>query len=310
MMMEITVCHFPSVTRTVYDPIYAVYGPNGCFWSRSRWYIKEHVHNHFDSHLQNTLNSFNNMSHRAASTGSSHSTSTIQEVTIREKSELSLQGVIDEKHSIQETSPIHQPSTTTAKDESDDKKKKKKKEPSVPIYKLFRFATKLDLLMIFIASICSLGIGALQPTIIVIFGQFIDTLTEAIQAGESLVSATHDVVLIFVYFGTATLVAAYIAQSFWIMTGENQTRRVRKKVILTTYESWSLILFFCYIPRFVSFMFIAFVAKIWAGLTKLKKVPSPLVSLPIHNSFKMGKFFVQSLLDVFPLILSPILQHL
>lgn len=170
------------------------------------------------------------MSHRAASTGSSHSTSTIQEVTIREKSELSLQGVIDEKHSIQETAPIHQPSTTT-KDESEDKKKKqkKKKEPSVPIYKLFRFASKLDLLMIFIASICSLSIGALQPTIIVIFGQFIDTLTEAIQAGESLVSATHDVVLIFVYFGTATLVAAYIAQSFWIMTGENQTRRVREK---------------------------------------------------------------------------------
>ncbi|CDH50554.1 multidrug resistance protein 1 [Lichtheimia corymbifera JMRC:FSU:9682] len=169
------------------------------------------------------------MSHRAASTGSSHSTSTIQEVTIREKSELSLQGVIDEKHSIQETAPIHQPSTTT-KDESEDKKKKqkKKKEPSVPIYKLFRFASKLDLLMIFIASICSLGIGALQPTIIVIFGQFIDTLTEAIQAGESLVSATHDVVLIFVYFGTATLVAAYIAQSFWIMTGENQTRRIRE----------------------------------------------------------------------------------
>lgn len=230
------------------------------------------------------------MSHRAASTGSSHSTSTIQEVAIREKSELSLQGVIDEKHSIQETAPIHQPSTTT-KDESEDKKtkQKKKKEPSVPIYKLFRFASKLDLLMIFIASICSLGIGALQPTIIVIFGQFIDTLTEAIQAGESLVSATHDVVLIFVYFGTATLVAAYIAQSFWIMTGENQTRRVREKILTMTFESYT---FLGYISRFVSFMFIAFVARIWAGLTKLKKVHSPLVSLQIHNSFKMGKCLV------------------
>ncbi|KAI7874832.1 P-loop containing nucleoside triphosphate hydrolase protein [Lichtheimia hyalospora FSU 10163] len=166
------------------------------------------------------------LDHQGLYLGSSHSTSTVQEVVIREKSELSHQGVIDEKHSIQETVPIHQP--MTSKDEKEEKKKKKKKEPTIPIYKLFRFATKLDLLMIFIASICSLGIGALQPAIIVIFGDFIDTLTEALLAGVPLVDATHDIVLIFVYFGTATLIAAYVAQSFWIMTGENQTRRIRE----------------------------------------------------------------------------------
>lgn len=224
------------------------------------------------------------MSHRTASTGSSHSTSTIQEVRIREKSELSLQDAVDEKHSIQDTAPIHQPMTTTTKDE-EKKKEKKKKEPSIPIYKLFRYATKLDLLMIFIACICSLGIGALQPTMIVIFGDFIDTLTEALMNGVPLVEATHGIVLIFVYFGTATLVAAYIAQSFWIMTGENQTRRVRRKDVITkclaSYTFYSL-------HRLESYMFTAFVAKIWAGLTKLKKVHLLLVSLLIHNSFKMG----------------------
>ena len=31
-------------------------------------------------------------------------------------------------------------------------------------------------------------------------------------------------ILIFVYLGTANLVAGYICQSFWVLTGENQTK--------------------------------------------------------------------------------------
>lgn len=53
------------------------------------------------------------------------------------------------------------------------KKEKKKKEPSVPIYRLFRFATAADKLMIFVAVIFSMGIGALQPATIIIFGNFL-----------------------------------------------------------------------------------------------------------------------------------------
>ena len=51
--------------------------------------------------------------------------------------------------------------------EADDKKKKKKevkkKEPSVMPHKLFRYASKFDLLAVILAAIGSIAIGALQP---------------------------------------------------------------------------------------------------------------------------------------------------
>lgn len=111
-------------------------------------------------------------------------------------------------------------------------KKKKKKEPAVPIHRLFRFATKLELLMIAIAAFFSIGVGAMHPLVIVFFGQFMGdagaAFQESMQGKGSILDATHDLILIFVYLGTAQLIAAYVSQSFWIMTGENQTRRLRR----------------------------------------------------------------------------------
>ena len=48
------------------------------------------------------------------------------------------------------------------------KKKKKEKEPSVPVYKLFRFAGPLDLLLAVLACIGSIAIGVLQPVAVCI----------------------------------------------------------------------------------------------------------------------------------------------
>lgn len=116
--------------------------------------------------------------------------------------------------------------------ETKKEKKKKKKEPAVPIHRLFRFATKLELVMIGIAAFFSLGVGAMHPLVIVFFGEFMAdagaAFQDIMQGKGSVLDATHDLILIFVYLGTAQLVAAYISQSFWIMTGENQTRRLRR----------------------------------------------------------------------------------
>lgn len=54
-------------------------------------------------------------------------------------------------------------------------------------------------------------------------GNFQDALSVP---GASFTDATYDLILVFVYMGTATLLAAYIAQSTLIMTGESQARRV------------------------------------------------------------------------------------
>ncbi|KAI8331210.1 P-loop containing nucleoside triphosphate hydrolase protein [Chlamydoabsidia padenii] len=141
--------------------------------------------------------------------------------------------------------PIQQlPSTDDdSNDKSIDKKKggkkkkeKKKKEPSVPIYRLFRFASASDKLMIACAIIFSCGIGAIQPATIIIFGNFLGQVQsvfagpaltgECVPSGNGL-AMTQGLILTFVYMGTAVLIAAYLTNAFWVFTGERQTRKIR-----------------------------------------------------------------------------------
>ncbi|KAI8056326.1 P-loop containing nucleoside triphosphate hydrolase protein [Gilbertella persicaria] len=119
------------------------------------------------------------------------------------------------------------------KEKEEKKKKKKEKQPTVPIYKLFRFATPLERCMILISLIFSIGVGALQPISIIIFGQFMGTISTSMVTGdlERLANDAHPLILIFVYMGTGVLVAAYITNCFWVLTGENQVRRIRNMYV-------------------------------------------------------------------------------
>jgi ATP-binding cassette subfamily B (MDR/TAP) protein 1 len=130
--------------------------------------------------------------------------------------------------------PLQQLKSRTEEENNEKKKKeKKKKDPSVSIFQLFRFATKLELLMIFIATICSAGIGALQPVSIIFFGSFLKTMGTTFTSGnyDHLVEDVLPLIYIFAYMGTGVLVGAYIANCFWVMTGENQVRRIRNKYV-------------------------------------------------------------------------------
>ncbi|KAI9255706.1 putative ABC transporter protein, partial [Phascolomyces articulosus] len=117
------------------------------------------------------------------------------------------------------------------KNKKKNKKKEKKHKRTVPAHKLFRFATKWDMFCIVIAGFCSVLVGLLQPLCIVFFGLMINRIMDSIRDGESLPDATRPIVIIFVILGTVILILAYIANSLWIMTGENQTRRIRKLYI-------------------------------------------------------------------------------
>ena len=55
--------------------------------------------------------------------------------------------------------------------------KEKKDEPKVPFLKLFRFATGLDIFLIVIALICSIGVGISQPLMFIGWGLMYYTLT-------------------------------------------------------------------------------------------------------------------------------------
>ncbi|OAD06010.1 hypothetical protein MUCCIDRAFT_137671 [Mucor lusitanicus CBS 277.49] len=106
-------------------------------------------------------------------------------------------------------------------------KSKSKKKESVAMLKLFRFATPLERIQIAIASICSAGSGALLPASIIIYGAFISNVTTSLDDYNALLNATYPVIHTMTYMGTAILVASYISNCLWIMTGESQTRRIR-----------------------------------------------------------------------------------
>lgn len=107
------------------------------------------------------------------------------------------------------------------------KKEKKPKEPAVSIIKLFRFASTTDRSMVLGAILCSAASGALQPLSILIYGQFINTLTGSLTDPSKLLENTLPVINIMVIMATVALVTGYLSNCLWVLAGENQTRKIR-----------------------------------------------------------------------------------
>ncbi|KAI9498235.1 P-loop containing nucleoside triphosphate hydrolase protein [Zychaea mexicana] len=114
------------------------------------------------------------------------------------------------------------------KDKEMKKKEKKEKKPSLKPHQLFRYASAFDLLAVFFASIGSAAIGVLQPVSIIIFGDFLAGLGSSITDPAQLLDSTIDMILIFVYIGTAMLVGGYFTHMLWVLSGENQAKRIRQ----------------------------------------------------------------------------------
>ncbi|ORY32772.1 P-loop containing nucleoside triphosphate hydrolase protein [Rhizoclosmatium globosum] len=126
----------------------------------------------------------------------------------------------------------------------------RKKEPSVPLFKLFRFATASDRIMIGLGAVCSIGIGALIPCAILITGDILGGAQSVTTSGppptasgppQMDISSLYPTILKFVYFGIAMLFAGYSSQCLWVLAGENQSRRIRElylQAILRQDLSW------------------------------------------------------------------------
>ncbi|KAJ3236028.1 ATP-binding cassette, sub-B (MDR TAP), member 4 [Chytriomyces hyalinus] len=125
------------------------------------------------------------------------------------------------------------------------KRDKKPKEPTVSILGLFRFADAADKTMIGFAMVFSMGIGALIPCAILILGDILGG-SAAIAMGSAAdrpidPSPLYPTILNFVYFGISMLIAGYASQALWVLSGENQSRRIREgymRAILRQDMSW------------------------------------------------------------------------
>ncbi|KAH8552424.1 P-loop containing nucleoside triphosphate hydrolase protein [Umbelopsis sp. PMI_123] len=88
-----------------------------------------------------------------------------------------------------------------------------------------------------------MGVGSLQPINTIILGTFLRSFSDLLNQGPGadILTPVIPVILIFVYLGIANLVGGYICQCCWVLSGEFQTRRIRKKyvhAILRQEMSW------------------------------------------------------------------------
>jgi len=112
--------------------------------------------------------------------------------------------------------------TTTAEDEV----KVVGKTEVVSPFKLWKFASALDFLCIFIGVTVSIFTGVVGPLQILVFGDVVTDFGPALAnpTTENLLKALLPTIMRIVYLGIAMLLGGYISQAMWIFSGENQTR--------------------------------------------------------------------------------------
>jgi ABC-type multidrug transport system fused ATPase/permease subunit len=114
-----------------------------------------------------------------------------------------------------------------------------KKQLDAPLVKisffgLYRYASKMDILILLVSAICAIAAGAALPLFTILFG----SLTTAFQ-GIQLKTMSYDDfyheltknVLYFVYLGIAEFVTVYISTVGFIYTGEHITQKIREQYL-------------------------------------------------------------------------------
>jgi len=116
---------------------------------------------------------------------------------------------------------------------ADDKKKKEDKPPGVPLHQLWRFASGLDLAIVIVGIVFSIGIGALVPIQILIFGNLVSGIAPALAnpTTDNLLNALLPTIKAITGIGGAMLVGGYIAQCSWVLSGERQVKIIRQKYV-------------------------------------------------------------------------------
>ncbi|KAF2178248.1 P-loop containing nucleoside triphosphate hydrolase protein [Zopfia rhizophila CBS 207.26] len=102
---------------------------------------------------------------------------------------------------------------------------------SVNYATLYRYATSMDLAIIMVASICSIGAGAALPLIAVIIGQFTGAFQGIFQGTLSQEAFNDQLVhytLYFVYLAVSEFGTTYIGMLGFIYTGEHISGKIRE----------------------------------------------------------------------------------
>jgi ATP-binding cassette subfamily B (MDR/TAP) protein 1 len=108
-------------------------------------------------------------------------------------------------------------------------------EQKYGVFHLYSYATKMDLLIILCATICSCASGAAMPAMTIIFGGLQGTFQDYISLGIiSYAEFQHEIaqfVLYFVYLAVGTFFATYVSTVGFIYTGEHITTNIRQRYL-------------------------------------------------------------------------------
>ncbi|KAI9312911.1 P-loop containing nucleoside triphosphate hydrolase protein [Dichotomocladium elegans] len=101
---------------------------------------------------------------------------------------------------------------------------KVRKKTYVPLYTLFRFATPLELVMVVFASIGSISVGVASIASTILFGNLLQSASSV----DAFLDAVFDLVKINIYLAIGITVVSYISHAFWVISSENQARRIKQ----------------------------------------------------------------------------------
>ncbi|KAF9884256.1 GTPase-activating protein [Aspergillus nanangensis] len=104
-------------------------------------------------------------------------------------------------------------------------------EKSVSFFALYRYSSRMDLLIIFVSAICAIAAGAALPLFTILFGSLANAMRGIVIGTIEYPEFYHQLttnVLYFVYLGIAEFVTVYISTVGFIYTGEHVTQKIRE----------------------------------------------------------------------------------
>ncbi|KAI4999919.1 hypothetical protein ZWY2020_004508 [Hordeum vulgare] len=109
--------------------------------------------------------------------------------------------------------------------EASDEGKGDRPEKKVPLLGMFRYADRLDVLLMAVGSLGAVANGVSEPLISVLFGDVINSFGES--TTSTVLGAVTKVCLNFIYLGIGAAVASFLQVSCWTMAGERHSARIR-----------------------------------------------------------------------------------
>ena len=101
-------------------------------------------------------------------------------------------------------------------------------------FTLFRYATRWDLIIMFISSVCAIAAGAVLPLMTIIFGALAHTFQNFFIGQVSTSQFNHDLghfTIYYVYLAIGEFVTTYIATVGFIYVGEHLAQKIREQYL-------------------------------------------------------------------------------